>query len=150
MRLQTAQPLLTQVSLAIAGLVLVGVLGALVGALFSGVASYVSRLHVEAPVKTLRLWLRGIACALISIGVDVICQRLLPDLAPHWPKYAVEASYLPWLARLAGVVGTLTVMAAAIVLVYWLDRLTAGWNRRRFAALSALILLSTAAVALKS
>ena len=146
MRLQTAEPVVTQVALAGAGQLFSAVLTALLGGMFAGVGAFAAREHVTPGLDARALWLRGAAVALVVLGIDAAIGAITPDTAPLWPKYDVENAWLPWLARALGAVNVLPVIGLALVAVRWLDRITVGWTRRRILA-AVLLMLTHAAIA---
>jgi hypothetical protein len=140
MQLSTAEPVAAQVSLYLAGVVLKAVLSALLCGLLAGVASFAARAHVEPGLTQAMLWMRGGAAALFVSGADALLGRFSPDVAPTWPSYKAEELWVPWLGRIAGTAGSaLIVMTVTVITLYWIDRLTAGWTRRR--ALGVLVLV---------
>jgi hypothetical protein len=147
MRLSTTEPVTTQVSLYLAGTLLTTVLSALVCGLLAGVASFAARAHVEPGLTQATLWIRGAGAALLVLGSDALLGRLSPDMAPTWPSYKVEELWVPWLGRISGTLTSgLMVMTVTVIMLYWIDRMTAGWTRRR--ALGVLVLaLAQAAMA---
>jgi hypothetical protein len=146
MRLQTAEPVITQVALAGAGQIFGAVLTALLGGMFAGVGAFAAREHVTPGIDARALWLRGAAVALVVLGIDAAIGLITPNTVPLWPKYDVEGAWLPWLARALGAVNVLPVIGLALVAVRWLDRLTVGWTRRRILA-AVLLMLTHAAIA---
>jgi hypothetical protein len=140
MQLSTAEPVTTQVSLYLAGVALRAVLFALLCGLLAGVASFAARAHVEPGLTQPMLWMRGGAAALFVLGADALLARFSADAAPTWPSYKAEELWVPWLGRIAGTAGSaLMVMAVTVITLYWIDRLTVGWTRRR--ALGVLVLV---------
>lgn len=140
MKLSTSEPVTTQISLYLAGAVLKTLLSALVCGLLAGVASFAARAHVEPGLTQPMLWMRGGAVALFVSGVDALLGRFSPDMAPRWPSYNAEELWVPWLGRIAGTAGSaLIAMTVTVITLYWIDRLTAGWTRRR--ALGVLVLM---------
>ncbi len=140
MHLSTAEPVTTQISLYLAGAVLKAVLSALVCGVLAGVASFAARAHVEPGLTQPMLWMRGGAAALFVSGVDALLGRLSPDTAPTWPSYKAEELWVPWLGRIGGTAASaLMAMTVTVITLYWIDRLTAGWTRRR--ALGVLVLM---------
>lgn len=151
MRLSTAEPVTTQIALYVAGTLLAGVFAAMLGGLLSGVASFAARAHVEPELTLKALWLRGAAVAFFILGVDALLGHFAPHTAPNWPSFKSEEMWLPWLARVSGTVTSgLMTMAATVVALYWLERLTAGWSRRRMIAFIVLVLVDAAVAALKA
>ncbi|MDQ2963068.1 MAG: CPBP family intramembrane metalloprotease [Pseudomonadota bacterium] len=150
MRLQTTEPVLTQIALAGGSLLFGAVLTALLGGMFAGVGAFAAREHVTPGLDAKALWLRGAAVALIVLGVDAAIGAMTPDTAPLWPKYDVENAWLPWLARALGAVNVLPVMGLAIITLRWIDRSTAGWTRRRILAALLLMLIHAAIAAVSA
>jgi Type II CAAX prenyl endopeptidase Rce1-like len=151
MRLSTTEPVTTQIALYVGGTLLAGVFAAMLGGLLSGVASFAARAHVEPELTSGALWLRGAATALFVLGVEALLEHFAPQTAPAWPSFKSEEMWLPWLARISGTVTSgLMAMAATVVALYWLERLTAGWSRRRFVAFIVLVLAEAAMSALKA
>jgi hypothetical protein len=140
MRLSTTEPVTTQVSVYLAGTLLSAVLSALLCGLLAGVASFAARAHVEPGLTQATLWMRGAAAALFILGVDALLGRFSTDMAPTWPSYKTEQLWVPWLGSIAGTASSaLMVMTVTVITLYWIDRLTAGWTRRR--ALGVLVLV---------
>ncbi len=144
--LRTTEPVFNQVALSIAGRLFVAVLTALVGGMFAGVGALAARVHITPGLDAKALWLRGGAVALVAVGIDVALGALTPETAPLWPKYDAENSALPWLARALYAVNFLPVVGFTLVVLHWLDRMTAGWTRRRVLA-TVLLMLADAAIA---
>jgi len=150
MNLQTTEPVLRQVAIASGGILLSAVFGALLAGMLSGVAAYAARMHVTPGLDTLTLWLRGAAVGVLAVGVDALIGLLTPDLTPAWPKFGAENAAWPWLARVSTSVGVIIPMAGTIVALSWLDRLTAGWTRRRILCVVLLILAEGAIAAMRA
>jgi hypothetical protein len=146
MGLKTTEPVLRQVALSGAGLLFGAVLTALIGGMFAGVGAFAARVHITPGLDEKALWLRGAAIALVVLGVDVAVGAITPDIAPLWPRYDVENTWLPWLARVLAAVRIVPVIGLTIVVLHWLDRITAGWTRHRMLA-AVLLMLTNAAVA---
>ena len=146
MRLQTAEPVVTQIALAGAGQLFSAVLTALLGGMFAGVGAFAAREHVTPGLDARALWVRGAAVALVVLGIDAAIGTITPDTTPLWPKFDVESAWLPWLARALGAVNVLPAIGLALVAVRWLDRITVGWTRRRILA-AVLLMLTHAAIA---
>jgi Type II CAAX prenyl endopeptidase Rce1-like len=148
MRLSTTEPVTTQVSLYLAGILLTTVLSALLGGLLAGVASFAARAHVEPGLTQKTLWIRGAAAALFVLGVEALLGRLAPDMAPTWPSYKVEELWVPWLGRISGTLSSgLMAMTITVIVLYWLDRLTAGWTRQRALGVVVVVLAQAAMAA---
>jgi hypothetical protein len=137
--LRTTEPVLQQVALASAGILFGGVIRSLFAGLWSGVGAYTARMHVMG-LDTRTLWLRGAAVGLFAVGVDALIGLFTPHLTPAWPRFASENAVWPWLSAAASTVSVILPMAAAIVALRWLDRLTHGWTRRRILCVALLIL----------
>ena len=146
MNLDTTEPVLTQVTKAGGGLLFGAVLTALAGSMFVGVGALTARIHVIPALDAKALWLRGTALALVAIGVNVVLAAVAPDSVPVWPKFEIENTWLPWLARALSAIKLLPMMGFAIVALDWLSRITEGWTRRRALA-TLLLMLSSAAMA---
>jgi hypothetical protein len=149
MRLQTAEPLFTQVALAGAGLLFAAAIAALLGGMFAGVGAFAAREQITPGLDAKALWLRGTAMALVIGGVNVAVGALTPDTAPLWPRYDAENAWLPWLARILSAVNILPAAGLAIIVLRWLDRVTHGWTQRRLLA-AALLMLTHATIAAAS
>jgi hypothetical protein len=148
MRLSTTEPVATQVSLYLAGIILTTVISALLGGLLAGVASFAARAHVEPGLTQKMLWVRGAGAALFVLGIEAVLSRLAPDMAPNWPSYKVEELWMPWLGRISGTLTSgLLVMTITVIMLYWLDRLTEGWTRRRALGVVVLVLAQAAVAA---
>ncbi len=146
MRLQTTEPVVTQVALAGGGLLFAAVIGALLGGMFAGVGAFAARVHVTPGLTEKDLWLRGSAAATLALGINFAAGALTPDTMPLWPKFDAENTWLPWLARGLGALNILPMIGLAVVVLHWLDRFTAGWTRRRVQA-TVLLMLAEAAIA---
>jgi hypothetical protein len=146
MGLKTTEPVLSQVALSAGGMLFGAVLTALAGGMFVGVGALTARIHIVPGLDDRALWLRGAALALVAIGVNVALAAASPESAPLWPKYDVENTWLPLLARALAAVRLLPMIGFGIVALDWLNRITAGWTRHRLLA-AALIMLTNAAIA---
>jgi hypothetical protein len=146
--LKTTEPVLRQVALASASTLFAAVLAALLAGMLSGVAAYAARMHLEPGLDTAALWIRGVEIGLFTLGVEALVAALSPQLVPVWPSYGVEQAAIPWLARAASIVNVVTPMAGAIVAFRWLDRLSAGWTRRRLLCVLLLMLAEGAVAAM--
>jgi hypothetical protein len=121
------------------------VLSALAGGMFAGVGAYAARIHVTPGLDAKVLWLRGAMLAAVIIGVDAALATIAPDSAPIWPKYDVENTWSPWLGRALSALNILPLIGFLTVGLHWLDRMTAGWTRRRILA-AVLLMLTEAAI----
>jgi hypothetical protein len=148
MRLSTTEPVTTQVGLYLAGILLTTMMSALLGGLLAGVASFAARAHVQPGLTQKELWIRGAGAALFVLGIETVLSRLSPDMAPAWPSYKVEELWVPWLGRITGTLSSgLMVMTVTVIMLYWLDRLTEGWTRRRVLGVIVLVLAQAAVAA---
>src|SRR5205807_751055 len=94
------------------------------------------------------LWIRGASAALFVLGVEALLGRFSPDMAPTWPSYKVEELWVPWLGRISGTLTSgLMAMTITMIVLYWLDRLTAGWTRRRALGIAVVVLAQAAMAA---
>jgi hypothetical protein len=144
--LKTTEPVLNQVAPGVGAMLFGAVLTALAGGMFAGVGALTVRIHIVPGFDAKALWLRGTALALVAIGIHAALSALTPDTAPQWPKYEAENTWLPWLARALAAVRLLPWIGFAVVALDWLNRITAGWTRRRVLA-AALMILTNAALA---
>jgi hypothetical protein len=87
---------------------------------------------VQPGVDVGALLLRGFAAGFMVAGIRALAGLLAPDTLPNWPHYLLENAWSPALEAVVGpITATLLTFAATIVVLYWLDRFTAGWHRRR-------------------
>ena len=146
MRLQTTEPLTSQIALYAASLTLAIALYALFSGLLSGVAR--TRPNVTRPMSACAsCWIRGVCAGLLLTGVDMVLSLVSPvtGSSPTWPSFKAENGWLSWIDPVAsGIYGAIATIAGAIVVLYWLDRLTAGWTRRRALSFVVLALIGAA------
>ncbi len=114
--------------------------------MFAGVGAFAAREHVMPGLDAKALWLRGAVVALVVLGIDAAVGEITPDLTPLWPKYDAENAWWPWLTPALDAVKILPAIGLALVALRWLDRITAGWTRRRILA-AVLLMLTHAAIA---
>ena len=148
--LRTTEPLLQQVALSSAGMLFGAVIRALLAGMLCGVAAYAARMHMTPGLDTMKLWARGAAVGLFAIGVDALIGLLTPHLTPSWPRFGAENAAWPWLSSAATTINVIIPMAAAIVALRWLDRLTSGWTRHRVLCITLLILAEGALAAMRA
>jgi hypothetical protein len=131
MNLRTAEPLVSQVSIAVAGSILRSLFAALVAGLAAGVGAWAAARQAPRP-RTARLppSIAGIAAACFAAGVGAIAARFMPSFAPRWPAFGAESLSLPWLgAALAGA-RLVAAIGVGLFVLHGLSRLTSGWRRR--------------------
>ena len=146
MRLQTTEPVTSQIALYTASISLGIMLYALFSGLLAGVASHVAERY-PTRIDLRELWIRGICAGLLLTGVDMLLSRIsiASGSAPTWPSFKAENAWLSWLDPIAsGLYGTIGTVAGAIVVLYWVDRITAGWTRRRMLSFVVLALIGAA------
>ncbi len=142
---KTAEPLVSQAAISVSGLLAGTLLTALLFGLMAGVGTWAATRQRPHPLaRRSPRWLLAIAAALFVAGVRSSLESLTPASVPLWPTYAVEALALPWLgAALAGA-KLLSAIGVGLFLLYWLERLTAGWQRRVWLASSLLVVIAVA------
>ncbi len=151
MSLSTAEPFAWQVLLWAAGTALSLVMFTLLLGLIAGVAAWAARAHAPSGVDVKSLLLRGAAAGLLVAGVNAVVGALGTRNAPRWPRPGDESAWLPWLASLAGSIApVLGGMAVTAMMLYWLDRFTGGWQRRRTAVFVVLAFAASAQAALSA
>jgi hypothetical protein len=150
MGLQTTEPVLRQVALASASIVIGTVVSGFFAGMLSGVAAYAARMHITPEADTRTLWLRGAAVGLFAVGVDALIGMMSPELAPSWPRFGAENGAWPWVSRLATSVNIFMPIAGTIVALRWLDRLSSGWTRHRLLCIAILILADGAVSAIRA
>jgi len=151
MQLNTTEPYAWQVLLWAGGIGLSVIVVTLLSGLLAGVASWATRSHASPTGSVTALWLRGAAAGLFVAGIKTLANAGTPQTAPHWPRSGVENAWLPSLAAVAAPLGAAVTSAAiAVIVLYWIDRLTHGWNRHRVAAFLVLALASAAQAALSA
>jgi len=148
--LRTTEPVLQQVALAAAGGLFGGVVRALFAGLWCGVAAYAARMHVRLELNAKSLWLRGAAVGLFVVGIDALIGLLTPHLTPAWPRFSAENAAWPWLSAASSTVNIIIPMAATVVALHWLDRLSHGWTRHRALCVAILILTEGAIAATRA
>jgi hypothetical protein len=103
--------------------------------------------HAPALAGRLPAWAAGIAAALFAAGIGAALAAVAPQAEPRWPQMPVAAFASPAAgAALEGLDG-LKAAALALFLLHVLERLTAGWQRRRWSVF-AVVVAVMAAVAL--
>ncbi len=142
---KTAEPVVSQAAISVAGLLAGTLLTALLFGLTAGVGAWAATRHLPSPLPVrVPRWALAIAAALFVAGARSSLERLAPASVPLWPSYGVEALALPWLgAALAGA-KLLSAIGVGLFLLYWLERLTAGWRRRAWLASLLLVVVAVA------
>ncbi|MEZ5318757.1 MAG: type II CAAX endopeptidase family protein, partial [Vicinamibacterales bacterium] len=138
--LLTAQPLRFQV-LILAGGGLVGfvILASLVGLILGYLPvllARTSRLDTATATRT------AVAVGLMAGGVSVGAGLLRTPAWAHFPDLAPLGTVVPFASvALGAITGYLTRVALVMTVLIGVDRMTAGWSRRRAAGLVPLVLL---------
>jgi hypothetical protein len=141
MNLNTAEPVLPQVSIAVLGMLLGGVLMALVSGLLAGVGVWAARQRPATPLAvSWAPWMAGIAAMLFVAGASAVLGSLAPRRMPLWPGYGTAASWWPPLAAMLEAVQVLASAGIAIYALHWLGRITADYARRRWLAVAVVAL----------
>ncbi len=151
MSLSTAEPYRWQVLLWAGGTALSLLTFTLLVGLIAGVAAWAARVHAPTGVTVKSLVLRGAAAGLFVAGVNAVVGAMGTRDTPHWPRAGDENAWLPWLASLAGPFApVLGGMAVTAMVLYWLDRFTGGWQRRRLLTFVVLAFAAGAQAALSA
>ncbi|MEO8740502.1 MAG: CPBP family intramembrane glutamic endopeptidase [Casimicrobiaceae bacterium] len=151
MRLSTTEPYLWQVLLWAGGLGLSLLMQTLLVGLLAGVAAWMVRSHVSDGVAARTLWWRGVQAGLFAVGVKVLAGAVAMRDVPHWPGVGEDNAWVPWLAALTSpTVVVLAGTAVAAFVLYWLNRLTDGWQRRRGLTFALLVVVAAAQAALRA
>ena len=130
--LSTAQPVLLQLVMQI-GLLLVG--SVIATAVLGLVAGHVHGLvrGPGAPGKAATMW-TGLALGLGFLGALTLAGMGSGFAGPPWSDFGQASAALPWLgAALAPVQGFLALTLGAMLVVTFVNALTAYWSRRRIA-----------------
>ena len=143
MSLNTAEPVLAQVVIAMLGSAFVGLLSALLCGLTAGVGAWaMQRRPLRLLAGPLPAWAAGVAALLLTAGAGAVLGRFVPRTMPLWPSYELESTWLPALAAALDGVRVLMVAGGALFMLHWLARITADFTRRRWLAASILVLVS--------
>ncbi len=138
MQLRTFEPLLPQIALRAASVGIAAIPMALLASLLAGVAAWAARAHVPAG-SARQLWSRAVSAGLLVAGVKALASAVGPKMFPRWPGYGIENAWVPWLQAAVGPVGGLLLQfAVTIIALYWIERFTDGWQRRRWLAFALL------------
>jgi hypothetical protein len=130
--LSTSEPIASQAAIAILGSLLGGLLLALSAGLTAGVGAWAAQ-HQSASLLAGRLPApaAGVAALLFSAGVSAAVEWFAPDSGPLVPSFAQESTALPMVAAALEGLRVLTMAGAALFVLDWLARLTAGFTRWR-------------------
>jgi len=146
MDLKTTDPIATQFAIASAGGLLAALLRALAIGLAAGVAAWTLIRQPAQPIAgRLPVWAAGAAAALFAAGVGAVLERFAPQTVPLWPAFAVESLALPALGSAVAGARILAVVGVGLFVLCFLERLTAGWQRR--GVLASLLLVTAVAAA---
>jgi MFS family permease len=127
----TAEPVRTQLFEFFAGLVVAGVAVAGGLGLLAGLAH--TWLHRRALSRGAGSVTIGIAAGFALAGGVAAASKLLPsEAAPEWPSYDAAVAYFPALQPFVeSATAFIAATAALLLLVAVVERVTAGWTRRR-------------------
>jgi hypothetical protein len=149
-RLRTTEPVVPQVLLLVAGLMLAAALASVVVALATGVGVWAAKSRPRTPLAgRLPPWAGGAAAALAVAGAGAFAERLVPPEAPLWPSLSFEAARWPWAAAALHGVGVVSSIGVALFVLHILDRVTASWTRRAWLAVAVVVALIAGVVAAK-
>ncbi len=145
MGLATTEPIGSQIALAVGGALAGGLASALLIGLVAGVGTWAAVAQRPASLAgRLPVWAAGAATALFAAGVGAAFGRLAPAEVPRWPSFPVEATALPWLGALLQGAQALNAVFAALFVLFCVERLTVGWQRRGIAAVVFVVAVSMA------
>jgi hypothetical protein len=140
MRLQTAEPVVTQWATAIGAKLVAALLIAGLLALLSGVGSWFARSRSPVPLATgVPAWASGVAVALVVSGLAAAFEMLAPRTAPLWPSLSMATLAWPVVGVIVYPLGLVWVSGIALFMLYLMERGTRGWTRH--VALAALLLV---------
>jgi hypothetical protein len=126
----TAQPYEIQLFAVVA----MSLLGALIVAGAMGlIAGFAHRLCMDTPSVPMRpAVIIGASLGCIAAGLAALVSAISPSLAPDWPDYAPQGTYLPLLQAAVAPPGSYLVRATIVLLILAaLDRFTGRWTRRK-------------------
>ena len=125
----TAQPYELQVTVLVVTL-LIGLTALALGVAVLG--GYVTRSPRGPQLGTAGRWTAGASVAFAAAGIGAVMSRLAPSLQPAWASYDPLAAYVPWLVPpLDAVSQVIITTVIGWFLLGLVDRLTAGWSRRK-------------------
>ena len=140
--LSTTDPVLTQVALHVAGVMVAAIIAALFTGMFAAVASQALRAHAPQPIAHgLPAWQAGVAVALVIAGFDALLTAAAPQSTPIWPSLGIEDGAVPAIGALLHGVGYLRQVVVAMFALFVLQRVTGGWTRRVWLVVLILIVL---------
>jgi hypothetical protein len=136
----TAQPWKLQVAIVLIGGLIATTAIAAVTSLMIGLAHRWLPRHTERPSN--RDLAAGFGLGALLSGVAALGAALAPATLPSWPNLGSAADSLPTLGAALGTLSSwITGTALILVVVALLQALTAGWQRRRVAAVAIIIAL---------
>jgi membrane protease YdiL (CAAX protease family) len=139
--LSTTDPVITQVLLHVAGVTVGAVVVALFSGMFAAVASHALRATRPQPIAHgLPPWQAGVAMALVIAGFDALLSAGARS-TPIWPSLGIENGAVPALGALLQGVAYLRQVVVAMFALFVLQRVTAGWTRRVWLVVLALLVL---------
>jgi hypothetical protein len=146
MNLNTTEPIVSQVAMAMAAALLLLLVRALSVGLAAGVGAWAAGRPSAQPIAgSLPVWAAGVAAALFAAGVGGALARLAPQAMPHWPTFAIESQSLPVLGALTAAAHVVALVGVGLFALYFLELLTGGWRRRGLLAALLLVAAVTAA-----
>jgi len=132
MSFDTTEPYRWQALLSVAGTAVSLLLLTLVLALLAGVAAWAARSYAPDGGDASRLLLRGLAAGAFVAGTNALIGVAAVRDLPRWPTGTDISAWSPWLAAITGtIVPVIGGIAVSVMILFWLDRLTDGWHRRR-------------------
>ncbi len=145
MNFRTAEPFASQAAIAISGALIGSLLMALLFGLMAGVGAWGAARQPRGSLPgSAPAWVLGIAAGLVAAGVAAVLDGVLPTTMPLWPKFRFESLALPALgAALAGA-RLLSAIGVGLFMLFWLQRMTSGWQRRGWLAAIVLVVVVAA------
>jgi hypothetical protein len=144
MNLNTAEPIGSQISIAIVGAIFAGLLVALLCGLMAGVGAWAARRQPPITLAgRLHPSLAGFAVASIAAGAGALVGKLVPRMEPLWPGYAIEAAQWPALAAMLEGLQVLVSAGVVLFMLHWLTRVTATFTRWRWIATAVIVVALT-------
>lgn len=138
----TAQAWALQAGLVIGATSAAMILG---GGVLGLLAGFVHGRSVERDAPGIPAWLRvvaGFGLGFVAAGIVAVARALLPSLGPPWGSVEPAGQLVPLLAEIVSpLIGLIGMTLLALVVVAALDRLTAGFTRRRVASAAGAVVL---------
>lgn len=144
-QLRTAEPVLSQLTTSILGMLAGALLVALVFGLLGGVGAWYARGQpAVALAGRLPSWAMGVAAALATAGITTLLTSLMPPSLPAWPDLKVFSTAWPAAGAVLSAFSLVPALAVTLFLLAVIDRGTAGWTRRIPLAGAVLVLFGVA------